>query len=72
MKVVYNLPAENLSTATIKLMDITGKIIREMKLSNPGKEGYVSMDLADLNSGIYLVNITTEGYTETKKLVLSK
>ena len=72
VKVEYNLPDENLAVATIKLMDMTGRVIREIKLDNPVKEGWVSLDLNDLNSGVYLVNVQTEGYTETKKLVVNK
>jgi hypothetical protein len=28
--------------------------------------------LNDLNSGVYLINVETEGYTETQKLVVNK
>ena len=72
VKVAYHLPNENVAQATITLMDITGKIIHTISLVNPIQEGMMDMDLSDLNSGIYLVNVTSEGYTQTKKLVVNK
>ena len=51
---------------------IHGNVIRSIALENPAQTGYVNMDLDDLSSGIYLVAIQTQGFTETKKLVVSK
>jgi hypothetical protein len=71
VKVEYNLPSENMTNTTIKVMDMSGRVMRELKLENPTQAGYVNIDLTDLNSGVYLVNVQTEGYTETKKLVVN-
>jgi hypothetical protein len=53
-------------------MDVQGKVVREEKLSNPSQNGSVKFELDELEAGVYMVNIQSEGYTETKKLVVSK
>ena len=72
VKVSYSLPSENLSEATINLMDMSGRVLRSIRVANPSQEGWLSIDLSDINSGVYLVHVQTEGYTETKKLVVNK
>jgi hypothetical protein len=68
----YSLPNSNVESAIIRVMDVQGKVIRENKLSNPAQYGTVNFDLNEVESGVYLVNIQAEGYTETKKLVVNK
>jgi hypothetical protein len=68
----YSLPSSNVELAIIRVMDVQGKVIRENKLSNPTQYGTVNFDLNEVEAGVYLVNIQAEGYTETKKLVVSK
>jgi hypothetical protein len=70
--VSFALPEEGLSKATIKIMDIQGKVVNEIILNNPNQFGSANFDLSDVESGVYLVNVVTEGYSETKKLVVSK
>jgi hypothetical protein len=68
----YSLPASNLETAVIRIMDVQGKVVRENRLSNPAQYGTINFDLNEVEAGVYMVNIQSEGYTETKKLVVSK
>jgi hypothetical protein len=68
----YSLPTANATSATVRVMDVQGKVVREEKLSNPSQNGSVKFELTELEAGVYLVNIQSEGYTETKKLVVSK
>ena len=72
VKVSYSLPSENQTEATINLMDMSGRVLRSIKVAHPNQEGWLSIDLNDLNSGVYLINVQTEGYTETQKLVVNK
>jgi hypothetical protein len=68
----YSLPTANATSATVRVMDVQGKVVREEKLSNPSQNGSVKFELSELEAGVYMVNIQSEGYTETKKLVVSK
>ena len=72
VKVAYALPQAGLKAATINVMDMTGRILRHIPLENPTQNGWVSIDLSDMNAGIYLVEVQTEGYQQTKKLVVQK
>jgi hypothetical protein len=72
VSVNYSLPAANLESVMVKVMDVQGKVVREEKIQTPNQYGNVKFDLSDVEAGVYLVNIQTEGYTETKKLVVSK
>jgi hypothetical protein len=72
VSVDYSLPATNLESLVVKVMDVQGKVVREETIKTPNQYGNVKFDLSDVEAGVYLVNIQTEGYTETKKLVVSK
>lgn len=79
---VYPNPASN--TAYIKfdlskgqfvnyrLMDITGKLIKQTKLNNV-RAAYESVDLSELNNGVYFISIELQDKSViTRKLVVQK
>jgi Secretion system C-terminal sorting domain len=55
---------------TIRLMDITGRTIQQVKLNNQtaGKQSYILQSNA--SAGLYLVQLTVAGQTATQKLVV--
>jgi Secretion system C-terminal sorting domain len=72
VKVEYDLPQEGLSSVTISMLDMSGRELRHLVVEHPSKTGYVSIDLQDVSTGMYLVQVNTNGYHETQKLVVSK
>ncbi len=64
--VSYSLPAAG--PLTVRIYDVAG---RELVTVNrvAGRQGAVSLDLADLRAGIYLVRLEAAGYSITSKLV---
>lgn len=47
-----------ISVDKIEILDLYGRVIREKRLQNESK---VDIDLSDLSSGLYFVNLTTDG-----------
>jgi hypothetical protein len=70
--VMINYSLSEIGNVSIRIADIQGKTIKEEMISNSSKMGAISFDLTDLNSGIYLVTVKGIGYTETKRLVVTK
>ena len=68
----YQLPENNVDAAIISLLDITGKMVQMQTIEHPETIGTIRFDLNQLQAGIYLVNVKTTGYTEIKRLVVSK
>ena len=60
-----NIRFANLEDATIKITDITGKVVLQLE----GVDENSIINVSDLNSGIYLVNIKNELMNETIKFV---
>ena len=67
--IAYSLPKAG--NASLKLYDVTGKLVSVLA------QGYVTagshsarVEAATLAHGIYLLKLTTEGYSTTKKLIL--
>ncbi len=60
-----NIRFANLEDATIMITDITGKVV----LQSEGVDENSIINVSDLNSGIYLVNIKNESMNETIKFV---
>ena len=54
------------------LYDLTGKRVGSRTL--PVNDGFVrsTLDLSDLNSGMYMVNVTSGEKTYTERLVIQK
>jgi hypothetical protein len=68
----YNLSASETSTLKYQLMDIQGKLVFETIVQNPTNAGSIQVDLSNLNEGIYLVNLQSNGFNSTKKLMITK
>ena len=66
----YNSPAE--IDVQIQIMDISGRIVREMKSHFSPGENEVRFDTADLNNGLYMLSIRNENLQETKRIIIQK
>jgi hypothetical protein len=53
-------------------LDINGQLIKEIKLDAPQLKGEINLDLTELNSGVYFLNLQSNNQTQTKKLVVQK
>lgn len=63
---VINLSSSNnIIFNTIQIVDINGRIIKSID----SNQTFVQIDVTDLNSGVYFVNIESEEGTTTKKFV---
>jgi hypothetical protein len=61
--------ASNLTTASIKVMDVTGKIIWQVNNANLLQQN-IMIDVESWNSGTYFIEVTT--ILQTKTLKFSK
>lgn len=61
------------TTVSLKLYDITGKLVKEIFKGNLNSGIYsILLDGSDLTSGIYFINFIAGNYTENKKVLLYK
>ncbi len=61
------------TTVSLKLYDITGKLVKEIFKGNLNSGIYsILLDGSDLTSGIYFINFIAGNYTENKKVILYK
>jgi hypothetical protein len=61
------------SEVTLKIFDITGKEVARLVNETLQHGSYeVKFDGSMLNSGVYFYKLTTDGFTETKKMTLIK
>jgi len=63
----YSLPKAGL--ATLNVFDVTGRTVLTQTMA-AGRTGTSSLDLRKLEAGVYLVKVTTEGFSTTQKLVV--
>jgi hypothetical protein len=63
----YSLPKAGL--ATLAVFDVTGRTVLTQTMA-AGRTGTASLDLRKLEAGVYLVKVTTEGFSTTQKLVV--
>jgi|GEM_PF-1002766 len=63
----YSLPKAGL--ATLYVYDVTGRTVLTQTLA-AGRTGTAGLDLRKLDAGVYLVKVTTEGFSATQKLVV--
>ena len=70
-KIEYALPQN--SFVTLKVYDVTGKEVSELVDGLRSAGNYeINFDASNLNSGVYFYTLITEGFTETKKMLLIK
>jgi hypothetical protein len=65
----YSLPGAG--PAVLLVWDVTGRTALEQPLA-AARTGTVSLDLRRLSAGVYLVKVTTEGFSATQKLVVQR
>ena len=63
----YSLPKAGL--ATLYVYDVTGRTVLTQTMA-AGRTGTAGLDLRKLDAGVYLVKVTTEGFSATQKLVV--
>jgi hypothetical protein len=63
----YSLPKAGL--ATLNLFDVAGRTVLSQTMA-VGRTGTASLDLRKLVAGVYMVRVTTEGFSTTRKLVV--
>ncbi len=66
----YQLPA-NASHASIRIHNLLGSVVKEVQLV--GQRGKISMNVTDLNDGVYFYSVVVNNETyETKRLIVSR
>ncbi|MDG5491488.1 T9SS type A sorting domain-containing protein [Psychroserpens sp. SPM9] len=65
--VTIRLHANSYGKLSVHLTDIQGKQILETQISNANQ---MTMDVSDLQSGLYFVTLSTKGQTVVKKLII--
>jgi hypothetical protein len=63
----YSLPRAGL--ATFDVYDVTGRVALTQTIA-AGRTGTASLDLRKLEAGVYIVKVTSEGFSTTQKLVV--
>lgn len=65
---IFTLTLTNATEGTVDVFDVLGKKVQSLRL-NPNTGTY-QIDLAGYAKGVYTINITTGGRTQSKKVVL--
>ncbi|MGQ9706032.1 MAG: T9SS type A sorting domain-containing protein [bacterium] len=56
----------------IKIYDISGRVVREEVRNLYSSDNELIIDTEDLNSGVYLLSVYCDGYTDTIKILVEK
>jgi hypothetical protein len=67
---MYALPKAEPFDMTV--LDVSGRAVRTQQVSASSRTGTLSIDLGDLNAGVYVVRITGPDLTATRKLVVQR
>jgi hypothetical protein len=62
----YSMPKAGF--VTLDVYDVTGRTVLAQTLT-AGRTGTATLDLRKLKAGVYIVKVTTEGFSTTQKLV---
>jgi hypothetical protein len=65
----YNLPKSGVMM--LNVYDVTGRTVITRTL-NTGRTGSTALDLRNLSAGVYLVKLSSDGYTTSQKLVVER
>jgi hypothetical protein len=68
VRVLLNRSLLNASGLTIKLFDVSGKLVKEIATATPRNDNIVRISLKGINPGIYFVQFGIE----TRKIVVNK
>ncbi|MFT5817352.1 MAG: hypothetical protein ACJAR8_000650 [Bacteroidia bacterium] len=60
-----------LSSVSLELVDLTGKVILEKSFQDSFQEGAFKMNVSDLNNGIYILKVTNGDEITTTKVTVS-
>ncbi|HRE40883.1 MAG TPA: YCF48-related protein [Ignavibacteria bacterium] len=72
-KTVINFSLPNNSFVSLDIYDISGKLVKKLISQNMSLGRYsVDFNSESLNSGVYFYRLTTETYSETRKMTLIK
>lgn len=63
---------ENLNDVQVRLLDITGKVLKTDKFSVNGKEFRRNYNVSELKSGLYLIQIDTDEKVQILKIEITK
>ena len=70
-KIKFGLPKE--SSVKIDIYDVSGRLVETLVNQNFNAGTYeVTWNASDLSSGVYFYKLQTEGFSETKRMVLTK
>jgi hypothetical protein len=65
----YSLPKSGVMM--LNVYDVTGRTVMTRTL-NSGRTGSTALDLRNLSAGVYLVKLSSDGYTTSQKLVVER
>ena len=63
---VVNVTLENKSINSVSISDLNGRIVKSKDYKNVSN---VSMNVSDLAAGVYMMSITSDSGTATKKII---
>jgi hypothetical protein len=68
-KISLNILSRGTEPLELKLTDVSGRIIYSEKINTTDANMIREMSLVDYTSGIYFIQLSSNGYTETQKIV---
>ena len=72
-RALIEFSTEEAASATISVMNALGQVVRRSELGKlPAGSHNVFMDMSNLNSGIYMINVVSGTVSGTKKVILAK
>ncbi len=71
VKLSYEI-VETEADVKLKLLDINGQLIKEIVIDTPQLKGEINLDLSELVTGVYFINLQSNNQTAIKKLVVQK
>ena len=69
LKVRFDVPI-TLGTAEVRLIDVAGRVVKSRIFRPQSRSGEVRLDLSDVPSGIYFVNLRYGHFSATRRFVL--
>ena len=71
-RLVYQVNSKLNETGQLSVMNLYGKTIYQEKISLQDGLSYGQLDLSFLPAGVYMVNISQQGYFSSKKLIIER
>lgn len=70
-EVFINLTAETASDVSIVIANNLGQIVQTITNQELGGNTTAKVDISEVSTGVYFVTITSQGFSETKKLIVN-